>query len=379
MLRWLVLPMVVFAYLAATVSAAAPRDRDHDRLPDRWERSHHLSTTSPSAKRDPDGDRLKNRRELRLRTHPRRADTDRDRLRDGAEVRRFHTNPRKRDTDGDRFSDRCELRKGTNPRKRQSRPKRRCSKSRQRYVAPAPPSNFPDASNTGVPAGKTLTPSSGITVRQDGTVIDGVDAPWIEVQAANVTIRNSRVSGCDICILNRSTGLVVEDVTIEGADGTGIMFGNYTARRVDVSGTENGFNVGNNTTIIDSWIHDLDTSGDAHTDGIQSSAGGAGNVLIRHNNIDSVPTGASGCTSAVIMHTGGDPQNHDWRIEDNRLDGGGCSVALYCPRATASNIFVNNNRMLKGVFGGYTDSCRGTHVTEFAGNVDDGSGAPLRP
>ena len=91
MLRWLVLPMTVFAYLAATVSASTPGDRDHDHLPDRWERNHHLSATTPSAKRDPDGDRLNNRRELRLRTHPRRADTDRDRLRDGAEVRRFHT------------------------------------------------------------------------------------------------------------------------------------------------------------------------------------------------------------------------------------------------------------------------------------------------
>ena len=38
MLRWLVLPMALFAYLAVTVSAATPRDRDHDRLPDRWER-----------------------------------------------------------------------------------------------------------------------------------------------------------------------------------------------------------------------------------------------------------------------------------------------------------------------------------------------------
>src|SRR5512132_3380530 len=109
-LRWLVLPIAVFAYLAVTVSAAIPRDRDHDRLPDRWERNHHLSTTIPSAKRDPDRDRLNNLRELRLRTHPRRADTDGDRLRDGAEVRRFHTNPRRWDTDGDRFSDRCELR-----------------------------------------------------------------------------------------------------------------------------------------------------------------------------------------------------------------------------------------------------------------------------
>src|SRR5215218_202834 len=111
MLRWLVLPVAVFAYLAATVSAVPARDRDHDRLPDRWERNHGLSTTTPSAKRDPDADRLNNRRELRLRTHPRRADTDGDRLRDGAEVRRFHTNPRKWDTDSDGVGDRCELRR----------------------------------------------------------------------------------------------------------------------------------------------------------------------------------------------------------------------------------------------------------------------------
>ena len=124
MLKWLVLPIVVCAYLAVTVSADTPRDRDQDRLPDRWERNHHLSTTTPSAERDPDRDRLSNLRELRLRTHPRRADTDHDRLRDGAEVRRFHTNPRRRDTDGDGFSDRCELREGTNPRRRRSHPKR---------------------------------------------------------------------------------------------------------------------------------------------------------------------------------------------------------------------------------------------------------------
>jgi hypothetical protein len=146
MLRWLALPMVVLAYLAATVSAGAPRDRDQDRLPDRWERKHRLSATTPSAKHDPDGDHLSNRREFRLRTYPRRADTDRDRLRDGAEVRRFHTNPRKRDTDGDGFRDRCELRKGTNPRKRLSHPKRRCSKVPQeppRRPGPPPPDAEP--------------------------------------------------------------------------------------------------------------------------------------------------------------------------------------------------------------------------------------------
>jgi beta-glucanase (GH16 family) len=151
MLKWLPLPMVVFAYLAVTVSAATPRDRDHDRLPDRWERKHHLSTTRPSAKRDPDGDHLSNIRELRLRTHPRRADTDRDGLRDGAEVRRFHTNPRRRDTDGDRFSDRCELRRGTNPRNRRSRPKRPCSKSPS--SDPTPPGGPPSSAEPSPIAG----------------------------------------------------------------------------------------------------------------------------------------------------------------------------------------------------------------------------------
>jgi Glycosyl hydrolases family 39/Bacterial TSP3 repeat len=149
LLKWLLLPIVVLAYLASTVSARPPRDRDHDRLPDRWERKHHLSTVKPSAKRDPDRDRLRNRRELRLRTHPRRADTDRDGLRDGAEVRRFRTNPRKRDTDGDGFRDRCELRKGTNPRRRRSHPKSRCSKKSQAPSGrvPPPPSASPRPSS----------------------------------------------------------------------------------------------------------------------------------------------------------------------------------------------------------------------------------------
>ena len=159
MLKWLVLPIVVCAYLSATVSADTRRDRDKDRLPDRWERNHRLSPTTPSAERDPDRDRLSNLRELRLRTHPRRADTDHDRLRDGAEVRRFHTNPRKRDTDGDGFSDRCELREGTNPRRRRSHPKRPCSKSPQ--TPPTDPGQPPGGGSLPAPPGSEPDPIAG--------------------------------------------------------------------------------------------------------------------------------------------------------------------------------------------------------------------------
>src|SRR5215217_748681 len=117
MSKRLVVPMVLFACLAVpSASSAAPRDRDRDRLPDRWEKGNGLSTSRPSAKRDPDRDGLANRREYRLRTKPRVRDTDGDGVRDGAEVKRHHTDPRKADTDGDGFSDGAELLAGTDPR-----------------------------------------------------------------------------------------------------------------------------------------------------------------------------------------------------------------------------------------------------------------------
>jgi hypothetical protein len=391
MWKWLAVPTLVFVFVAATVIAAPTRDRDNDRLPDGWERKYNLSTSKPSAKRDLDRDNLRNRREFRLRTHPRRADTDRDRLRDGAEVRRFHTNPRKRDTDGDGFRDRCELRSGTNPRKRRSRPARRCSKSTQAPPSnptPAPPGNstnppvgWPNASNTGVPPGTTLTPTGGMTVTQPGTVVDGVDAPWIEVEAANVTIRNSRIhSDAFSLIYNRSSspGLVVEDSELIGQDGTGISSNNFTARRVEITGVENGCDIGSrgNVTIVDSYIHDLDTSGGAHTDGCQIGEG-AHDILFHHNYISPQDSGSPASTSAIIMYTGDGTQNTRVRIENNILDGSHAAVALYAPRQPASDIYINNNRFRRGVFG-YTDSVRvPTRVTEFNGNIDHLTGRPL--
>ena len=117
MARWLLLPVLVLPFFAGAASGAQ-RDRDHDRLPDRWEKRYHLSTKKKSGKGDADRDGLRNRREYRLRTNPRKKDTDGDGLRDRAEVRRYKTNPRKQDTDGDGRSDGLEVRAGTNPRKK---------------------------------------------------------------------------------------------------------------------------------------------------------------------------------------------------------------------------------------------------------------------
>jgi hypothetical protein len=69
----------------ALPGAATAKDRDHDGLPDRWEKRHGLSTNHNSAGRDNDRDKVDNRNELRERTDPRDRDSDNDRKPDGAE------------------------------------------------------------------------------------------------------------------------------------------------------------------------------------------------------------------------------------------------------------------------------------------------------
>lgn len=75
------------AVLAALVipAAASAKDRNHDRIPDRWERKHDLSLKVNQARRDQDRDRLRNRQEWRAGMDPRDADSDDDGTGDGDE------------------------------------------------------------------------------------------------------------------------------------------------------------------------------------------------------------------------------------------------------------------------------------------------------
>ena len=85
--------LTLAALVVAAPAGAGARDRDHDGLPDRWEKRFHLSTTKKSANRDPDRDRVDNRNEFRRAHEPagprlgqrrparRREDRDHDGLR----------------------------------------------------------------------------------------------------------------------------------------------------------------------------------------------------------------------------------------------------------------------------------------------------------
>jgi hypothetical protein len=243
-------------------------------------------------------------------------------------------------------------------------------------------SGFPDASNTGVPPGTTLTRTGALNITQAGAVIDGVDAPSVEVNAPNVTIRNSRIHSRSAWLVqNKSTGLVIEDSEVDGEGSNSMSIGssNFTLRRVEITGSENGMDIGaaGNVTVEDCYIHDLTTSGGAHTDGAQFGEG-AHDILFRHNWISPSPQdgGSPPATSAIIMWDEGGTQNTRVRIEDNVLDGSHASVALYAPRQPASDIYINGNRMRRGV--GYTNGVDVPRtVTEFHGNVDHDSGKPV--
>jgi hypothetical protein len=77
--------VLALALSLGAIATASAKDRNHDRIPDRWERSYDLSLKVNQAKRDQDRDNLVNRDEYRAGTNPREADTDSDGTDDASE------------------------------------------------------------------------------------------------------------------------------------------------------------------------------------------------------------------------------------------------------------------------------------------------------
>ena len=199
---------------------------------------------------------------------------------------------------------------------------------------------WPDQTNTGVPAGKTLQVRQGdVTVSTPGTVLDGLDIRGcLIINADNVTVRNSRIGaggGCTWYVV-RSFGrsnVVIEDteIVLSGWETKGIAFDGYTARRVWFHGGADCAHMGNNVTIVDSFC-DIPAGGPAdgpHYDGFQSDGGR--NLVMRHNTIR-VPYAQ---TSAILMSTNTSPIT-DVTIVDNLVAGGGYSI--YCGTDTGGAV-----------------------------------------
>lgn len=81
-MTWFALALGALALLAMPGLAAA-KDRNHDHIPDKWEKRHHLSLKVNQAHKNQDGDKLRNRAEFLAGDNPRNADTNGDGVMDG--------------------------------------------------------------------------------------------------------------------------------------------------------------------------------------------------------------------------------------------------------------------------------------------------------
>ena len=95
------------AHKSGTNHGHAKRDRNHDGLPDKWEKKNHLSLKVNQAARDQDQDGLNNKGEFETGNSPRNPDTNADGVNDGAT-----------DQDGDGVDNANEVDEGTNPDRR---------------------------------------------------------------------------------------------------------------------------------------------------------------------------------------------------------------------------------------------------------------------
>jgi hypothetical protein len=238
---------------------------------------------------------------------------------------------------------------------------------------------WPGPGNTGVPAGTKLTASGPIRVDKANTVLANLDIHGqVDIHAANVTIRNSRITSDDYFGVQVVTGnVIIEDSEITGSEAAAIAFDNWAAYRVNIHGVHaDGVKFGSHVVLQDSWLHDFAPRPDSHADGGQLEAG-VTDLTIRHNNIN-VPGG----NAALFMSPdlGDGDGAGPVLIDHNLVGGGGWTVYLTDGhgRHHQHGYTVTDNHWLRN--GGYgpldLNEPRSMFVA-WSGNVYDDNGASI--
>jgi hypothetical protein len=205
---------------------------------------------------------------------------------------------------------------------------------------------YPSPDCTGLPAGTDLTTINGDYVAsKPGQVIEGKRITGrLAVKAKGVIIRKSELLGG----VNNFTGsgsypYTIEDSTVGPASGCygdfAIGAENFTARRVLIRNSSDGFRVSGDNILIEDSFAKVCTDASNHSDGIQGHNGG-NNVVIRHNTIDQ--RGVTNATSPIFMADGTVGAD----VTGNLLMGGGYVVRLH-----SGSYSFENNAVVQGAWG----------------------------
>jgi hypothetical protein len=146
---------------------------------------------------------------------------------------------------------------------------------------------FPDATNTGVPAGTALTASGSISVTQAGTVISGRQVTGtINILANNVTIENTRVTQNTTCGTVNTCGNYA--IRIEGGvSGTTIRHVE-TASAAGATCEHDIRNTGGTTTIENAYLHACDSNVYAAGPTMLKNSYGIGKIEISEDHVENV-------------------------------------------------------------------------------------------
>ncbi|MGY3034422.1 hypothetical protein ACVIIV_003592 [Bradyrhizobium sp. USDA 4354] len=233
---------------------------------------------------------------------------------------------------------------------------------------------WPDATNTGVSAGVTLTPYYGdLVINTAGAVISGLDIHGsVYINAPNVTLENCKVTTdafYAVRVATGVTGAVIQHNEINGVgsgnDGDYGIMGQGTFIANNIYNVENGIGVdGGNTLIQDNYIHDMIASGSPHYDGI-SIDGNNYDITIRHNTVINDHTQ----TAAIMIDNYFGPVSNVV-VDNNLLYGGGYNIysSAQFNGGSVTGVSITNNHMGGGYWG---PTAFTGNSPVYTGNVDD--------
>ncbi len=254
---------------------------------------------------------------------------------------------------------------------------------------------YPDATNTGVPAGTTLTQQNGdITVTKPGTTISGVALNGtIDVDANNTTIEDSEITvdgtqaGCNspcggkgIWTKPGVTGTIIRHVTCHGGAPTGDNVTEFCIQSNDSSTQVSYAHLYNCTTGFvgpGTWSNSfVDQTGatipQEHYEDIYYGGGG-GPLIVNHNTMLN-PQGQT----AVVFASVDFGNQTTLTITNNLMAGGGYMIyggGSGNGGKVLGPVTITGNRFSRKYYpdGGYygVDSYMTNSVTTWSGNIWD--------
>lgn len=198
--------------------------------------------------------------------------------------------------------------------------------------APAVRPGASDPADAGVPEGTVLTAAEGLTVTEDGTVLEDLDIEGcVVVEADDVVIRRSRVA-CEsesavVQVTSDARGLVVENSEIDGLGRTStcVASHDFTLVAVEVHSCADGIRANSRTTVLYSRVHSLTRIGDSHNDAVQTTQGTE--IELRGNLFEATDVDG-GLLNAAYILAGDQGPVAGVVLEDNVLQGGNYALMV---------------------------------------------------